>query len=52
MALAIFVFLVQNAVFIFEINNPVYQTNAVYYAQIMFFFKLQYQYSKKKQSFK
>ena len=37
MALAIFVFLVQNAVFIFEINNPVYQTNAVYYAQIIFF---------------
>ena len=37
MAVAIFVFLVQNAVFIFEINNPVYQTNAVYYAQIIFF---------------
>ena len=36
MALAIFVFLVQNAVFIFEINNPVYQTNAVYYVQIIF----------------
>ena len=37
MALAIFVFLVQNAVFVFEINDPGYQTNAVYYAQIMFF---------------